>query len=279
MKPGLFAAVVVAVFLLGFAVGRGSALAPVAAVAPPAPGPGSVGSFPGQPTPVPSMMEEGQSVPAVSVTGVIQEVIQVPNYTYLRLTTERGEEWAAVNATMAVQKGQTASIGSAALMRDFASSTLKRTFERIWFGQLQPSAGAVPATVDAPSSAGAGAAGFFKAPSSSAAAGALEAIKKAEGPLGLRVSDVFAERQALAGKTVRVRGLVTKVTPVQGVNYVHVKDGSGAGDSGDDDLTVVTQAAVKVDAVVTLEGRVAVDKDLGMGKRPVVVEDATILEH
>jgi hypothetical protein len=56
-----------------------------------------------------------------------------------------------------------------------------------------------------------------------------------------------------------------------------VKDGSGTTGTGDDDLTVVTQATVKVDDVVTVEGLVAVDKDLGMGARPVIVEEAKII--
>lgn len=270
MKPGLFAAVVVAVFLLGFAVGRTSVSASGPApftAAPATPAMPLASSAPSGP----SMAEPGQPVAARSVTGVISEVIQVPNYTYLHITTSGGEEWAAVNSTSSVQKGQSVTITQASLMTDFTSNTLKRTFASIWFGQLQGGEAPSPVAPSAPGVSG-------QMPSTSAAAGALAAIQKAGGPLGLRVADVFAERKALAGKTVRVKGLVTKVSLVQGLNYVHVKDGSGGvGGAADDDLTVVTQAAVKVDDVVTLEGRVAVDKDLGMGSRPVVVEDAKIV--
>jgi hypothetical protein len=212
------------------------------------------------------------------VSGVVAEVIQVPNYTYLRLTTKSGEAWAAVNATTGVEKGQSVSITHAALMTDFTSNTLKRTFASIWFGQLDGAAAAgatpVPASASAPAAGGA-----MARPGSSATAAALAAIEKADGPLGLRVKDVFSDRKALAGKTVRVRGLVTKVTAVQGLNYVHVKDASGTGLASDDDLTVVTQGAVKADQVVTLEGTVVVDKDVGMGPRPVMLEDAKVLSN
>lgn len=280
MKPGLFAAVVVAVFLLGFAVGRtsvqpASAPMPSAAFSPPSmgsanPAPSGPGMGMGM-----GMGEMGQAPATGVVTGVISEVIQVPNYTYLNLTTSKGEEWAAVNTTPSAEKGQTVIITNASMMANFTSSTLKRTFPSIWFGQLQPGAGAEKAA--APSSPPMG--GGVKPASSSATAGALAAIQKADGPLGLRVSDVFAERKALSGQSVRVRGMVTKVSAVQGLNYVHVKDGSGASGSGNDDLTVVTKATVKVDDVVTVEGRVAVDKDLGMGPRPVVVEEANIVAN
>jgi hypothetical protein len=287
MKPGLFAAVVVAVFLLGFGVGRSSlgtgpsAPAPVAA-APTETPPSGMGPGPGS-------APMGMNDPAMTaahpagnlITGVVEEVIQVPNYTYLRLQTATGEEWAAVNSTTDAVKGQSAVVGQATLMTGFASSTLKRTFDRIWFGNLQGGAGA-PAMGGAmggpPAPAGsAPAAGGFLRPGSGATAGAMAAIQKADGPLGLRVSDVYGERGALAGKTVRVKGKVTKVTLVQGVNYLHLQDGSGTTAAANDDLTVVTKAEVKADAVVTLEGTVAVDKDYGAGPRPVVLDDAKVV--
>jgi hypothetical protein len=129
-----------------------------------------------------------------------------------------------------------------------------------------------------PAPAGAApAAGGFLPGGSGATAGAVAAIQKADGPLGLRVSDVYGERGALAGKTVRVKGKVTKVTSVQGLNYLHLKDGSGTAAAANDDLTVVTKGEVKADAVVTLEGTVAVDKDYGAGPRPVVLDDAKVV--
>ena len=271
MKPGLFAAVVVAVFLLGFAVGRIS----VQSSSPPSVGPMASApmSAPRAMPSGPSMGEMGQPAGSPTVTGVITEVIQVPNYTYLHLTTAAGEEWAAVNSTTGLEKGQRATILNASMMTEFTSSTLKRTFHTIWFGQLQEAGGAAPVASAAPAASGPA----EKSPTSPTMAGALAAIDKAEGPLGLQVADVISERKALSGKMVRVRGKVSKVNLVQGLSYVHVKDGSGAQAAGTDDLMVVTQGTVKVDDVVTLEGRVAVDKDLGMGARPVFVEDAKVV--
>lgn len=274
MKPGLFAAVVVAAFVLGFGVGRTS----VPSSSAPAPFAANSAPFAGMPAAnaasQPEMTEGDQPEMAAtsSVIGKVTEVIQVPNYTYLHLTTQNGEEWAAVNSTSSVAAGQTLSIVSATQMHDFASSTLKRTFATIWFGQLA-------GTGDQGAAGPAAKAGPFMKPAapSGPTAQAMAAIGKADGPLGLRVADIFSERKMLSGKNVKVRGLVTKVNAVQGVNYVHVKDGSGTAASGDDDLTVMLATVVKVDEVVTVEGKVAVDKDLGMGAKPVVLEEARIV--
>jgi hypothetical protein len=78
---------------------------------------------------------------------------------------------------------------------------------------------------------------------------------------------------------VRLQGVAAKVTSVQGSYYVHLKDGSGAAGK-DDDLIVITGAEVKADQRVILEGRVALNKDVGMGAPyPVVVENATVVEN
>ncbi len=97
----------------GFLPGRASALAPAATAAP----------------------DEGQH--PTTVTGVVREVIQVPNYTYLRLEQpEGGEAWAAVETTTAATAGAQASITDAVMMHDFASKALGRTFSEIYFGRL-----------------------------------------------------------------------------------------------------------------------------------------------
>jgi hypothetical protein len=260
MKPGLFAAVIVAVFLLGFGVGRTSsqpstpsmpsmtAASPTAQALPP---PAGMGMGMGAREPGPG---------GSGVSGTVAEVIQVPNYTYLRLNTGGGEAWAAVSTTTEVKEGQAVSV-TGTQMLNFASSTLKRTFPTIWFGSITSSGTPAPSLMPAPT----------------AVAPAMAPIEPAAGPLGLRVAEVYSKRLALAGKTVRVRALVTRVSPIQGVNYVHLKDGSGSAASADDDLVVMTTAQVKVDAVPTLEGRVVVDKDVGMGPRPVMLEDATLV--
>lgn len=103
----------------------------------------------------------------------------------------------------------------------------------------------------------------------------LAGIAKAEG--GKTVAEVFAEKDALVGQQVTVRGKVVKVNVgVMGVDWLHVRDGSG--EEGTNDLTVTAASApVNVGDTVLVTGKVATDKDFGMGYQyPVLVEEAEV---
>jgi hypothetical protein len=72
-----------------------------------------------------------------TVRGVVREVIQVPNYTYLRLTTaEKTEAWVAVESNASLAVDAPVVVSSATLMQNFASKTLNRTFAEIYFGRI-----------------------------------------------------------------------------------------------------------------------------------------------
>ncbi len=102
----------------------------------------------------------------------------------------------------------------------------------------------------------------------------LSNIAPADG--GKTVAQVWAERQALAGSEVAVRGRVVKFSPsIMGRNWVHLRDGTG--DDGTNDLTVTTQSTVAVGDLVTVRGTIAADRDFGAGYRyGVIMEDATV---
>jgi hypothetical protein len=102
----------------------------------------------------------------------------------------------------------------------------------------------------------------------------LTGIERAEG--GKTVAEVWAERQDLAGGEVAVRGRVVKFLPsIMGKNWLHLRDGSG--EEGGNDLTVTTTATVAVGDLVTVTGRLAVDRDFGAGYRyQVILEDAEV---
>jgi predicted small lipoprotein YifL len=103
----------------------------------------------------------------------------------------------------------------------------------------------------------------------------LSGIAKAEG--GKTVADVYAEKDALAGQKVTVRGKVVKANAgIMGRNWLHVRDGSGA--DGTNDLTATTAADLPaVGTTVLLTGTLALDQDFGMGYQyPVIVQDAEL---
>lgn len=103
----------------------------------------------------------------------------------------------------------------------------------------------------------------------------LAGIAQAEG--GKTVAEVFADKDALAGQSVTVRGKVVKVNAgILGTNWVHVRDGSGS--EGTNDLTVTTAETVpNVGDTVLVTGTVALNKDFGMGYTyDVMVENADV---
>jgi hypothetical protein len=103
-------------------------------------------------------------------------------------------------------------------------------------------------------------------------------VEKAPGPDGKRIAELFASRKELAAKPVAVRGKVVKYAPgILGGNWAHLRDGTGADASKDNDLTVKTQDTVAVGDTVVAKGTVVIDRDLGAGYfYPVLIEDAKI---
>ena len=72
-----------------------------------------------------------------------------------------------------------------------------------------------------------------------------------------------------------MKGTVDRINLVQGLHYVHLKDGTGASADKTDDLLCIATAEVSKGSMVTMEGAVAVDKNVGMGVNAVVLETAT----
>ena len=95
---------------------------------------------------------------------------------------------------------------------------------------------------------------------------------------GLSIAETWAKRASLAGTPVTVRGTVVKVNnSIMGSNWLHLQDGSGKAADGTNDLTVTTDAVVKVGDVVTVTGTLAVKKDFGSGySYEAILEKATI---
>lgn len=134
-----------------------------------------------------------------------------------------------------------------------------------------------PAAAPAPAAMpeGMGATPPHPMPATDAAPVDLAGIARADG--GKTVVEVFAEKDALAGKPVTLRGKVVKAnSAIMGKTWIHVRDGSGA--DGTNDLTVTTTtASPNVGDTVLVTGPVSLNKDFGMGYQyDVIVEDAQV---
>ena len=90
----------------------------------------------------------------------------------------------------------------------------------------------------------------------------------------ITISKLFESKQSFSGKSIKVKGQVTKFNPqIMGKNWVHLQDGTES--EGLYDLTVTTDKEVSVGDVITFEGKIALDKDFGYGYfYSVLMEDA-----
>jgi hypothetical protein len=253
----------IVLFVAGIAVGRVSVLmtqpSSTSPATPSAPAPSMAAAQP--------MMQGAPpaEAPANVLRGNVAEVIQVSQYTYLRLDSG---EWAAVASAPGLTVGTAVTVLAQTQMTDFSSPSLGRTFPKIWFGMLEgaaPVARAAEPTGVMPA----------KAPPPPAVKDALQAVE-ASGALPLRVVDIYSERAVLAGQRVKVKGTVDRGSLVQGVYYLHLKDGTGAPADKSDDLLCLSTVELAKGAAVTLEGVVAVNKDVGMGPVPVVLDQAVV---
>jgi hypothetical protein len=248
-------------------------------------------SEPPAPPPIPQgVAPAGQ--PA-NITGKVAERIDAAPYSYLRLTTAKGEIWAAVPQSN-VANGTEVTVEGPMPMDGWESKTLNRKFDKLVFGTLMGQArlagpgspaaggqGGMPPAMP-PEMPPGGAAPGMAAQHAAAATGPADVgsvkVDKAAGPDARTVAEVYAQKAQLKEKKVAVRGKVVKFSAgIMGRNWVHLRDGSGAQDKGTNDITVTTGDQATVGDVVVARGVVRTDKDFGAGYAyPVIVEDAKL---
>lgn len=215
------------------------------------------------------------AAPAGALAGPVLQKLDAPPYSYLQIKTTQGETWAAVPQTT-LAKNAEVRVYNPMLMTKFESKSLKRTFDEIYFGTLTPD-GSDAAAGNGAMGAGAAPAGMGTPPVETVKVGKVE---KATGADALTVAEAWARKDALAGKTVTIRGVVVKYNPeVMKKNWLHLQDGSGDADKGTNDITVTTLDAVAKGQTVTIRGTVKTSKDFGAGyKYAIIVEDAKVLK-
>lgn len=202
---------------------------------------------------------------------VVQEVLQVSEYTYVRALDEGVEVWLAVPATE-VSVGNTYFYNKFMEMRDFESKELNKSFNKIYFLEgLSEKAEEIN-----------------KALTTNTRGLNQEAIKpiieKKEVSVevvtdGITIATLFEEKDKYKDKIVKIKGKVVKYNPaIMGVNWIHIQDGTEF--NGEFDLTVTSKDEVKVDEMITIEGTVVLDKDFGAGYiYDVIVENATVIKE
>jgi hypothetical protein len=244
------------------------------------------------PTPAQAPAADAPAAAAGGVRGKVVERIDAAPYSYLRIAGPTGEIWAAVPQA-AIENGAEVVIENPMPMDGFESKTLNRKFEKIYFGTLGgqggPPQAAAPAG-GAPNPMGGTPPGMMPpggmppggmaAQHAAAGAGPTDVgdvkVPKATGANAKTVAEIHAQKAELKEKKITVRGKVVKSNAgIMGKNWIHVRDGSGTQEKGDNDITVTSESAANVGEVLVITGVVRVDKDFGAGYAyPVIIEEA-----
>ncbi|MEZ4403783.1 MAG: hypothetical protein R3B06_27410 [Kofleriaceae bacterium] len=226
--------------------------------APTGPGPGPTTPPPGGLAPHPAM-----TVPTKLAT--VRETMNAGGYTYARLDVDGAEVWAAGPETALTVGAQVTFLGGS-LMENFHSTTLDRTFAKIYFVSDLPLAGGA-----APAAAVPGA--LAAAPHGATPPMTGERIEPVAG--GQAIAATLAGAPGGVGTPGTGRGQVVKWNGgILGHNWIHLQDGTG-------DLTVTTAATdapLALGQVVVMRGTIATNKDFGAGySYPVLLEDAAVV--
>ncbi len=200
-------------------------------------------------------------LPADTHAVKVLDFINVPNYTYIKVSENGNDYWLAAPTTT-VEKGETVYYSKGMEMKNFHSKTINKTFDSIFFVQ-----------------------GISTSPQSQKIAEAHQQAYKSSKekisvkPLkgGMTVAQVFSNKSSLAGKTVSIRGEVTKYNPnIMGRNWIHIQDGTQS--ENNYDLLVTSNDEAAVGQTIVVKGKIAVDKDFGAGYTyPVMIEDAKVI--
>ncbi len=195
------------------------------------------------------------------------EVLQANNYTYLHVKENRKKDWLAV-PSMIASAGDTYYYTGGMVMENFESKDLGRTFESVLFLEkvyISPP-GSHPA--EASSEPAADHAGAVKDPKMNFEIDVLED--------GISIGDLFSDKDKYNGKTVKIRGAVTKFNPdIMHTNWIHIQDGSDF--EGNYDLTITSDQEVEAGLIIIVEGKITLDKDFGYGYfYEVLMEEAKI---
>lgn len=203
---------------------------------------------------------------------IAQEVLHVNQYSYIRVLEDGEESWIAAPTTP-VTIGNTYYYGKTMEMKNFESKDLGKTFETIYFVERisETEEEATTPLTENPH------------PQSTAAEATKPVIEKKEIAVeaianGISIAELFKNKEKYNNTVVTLKGEVTKYNPaIMGMNWIHMQDGTEF--NGEFDLTVTTAAELKIGDVVTIQGKVALNKDFGAGYvYGIIVENATLVK-
>ena len=205
--------------------------------------------------------------------GKVAETMNSGGYTYILLQTKTKMSWVAIPESK-VSVGEDVVLAAGFEMIEYKSPSLDRTFDSILFSEGLISQGG---------SAPEGTKSQKKTLGSSGAKPSEQKdikVEKAEGDNAYTVEELFARRKELDNKDIVLKGEVVKVTArIMNKNWLHIQDGTGSAQNGDNDMVVTTMDLPSVGDTVTVKGVLFSDKDFGSGYRyDAIVEFGQVSE-
>jgi hypothetical protein len=196
---------------------------------------------------------------------VVEEILQTPSYTYLFGKVNDKSQWLAT-LKLDASVGNTYYYEGGLEMINFNSKELDRTFESVLFLQGLY-------TSEENLLGGSNISGSPQI-TNSAASAISSIIEPVDG--GVSIADLMANKNDYADKKVKLRGKVVKYNAgIMGKNWIHLQDGTSNGD--ENDITITTEMSAKVGDIITVEGKIVLDKDFGSGYLyKIIVEESQI---
>ncbi len=215
--------------------------------------------------------------------GVILETVDATGYTYIKVDEGGTIYWVAAPQT-SVKVGDTVSYIEQMVMKDFSSKALDRNFDYLMFASAivksgekhdhASHAGKPHPTTEAhdcdshagkphPTTETNAVKPPHPTPNKAEVVAEKISIKKLKG--GYTVEELYASKDKLKDKAVKLRAKVTKVSKgIMGKDWIHLQDGTGEGATSDIILTT-KNSTVNVGDVVVAEAIYKTDVDLGYG--------------
>lgn len=194
---------------------------------------------------------------------IIKEKMNASSYSYLLVEENNVEYWIAV-PQMEIETGERLIFTKSLEMLNFNSPTLDKTFDRILFVEDPVKSQNMQS---------------IPVPHTQVKASAKQNVKVTPLSGGKTIGEIFAEKNKLNGKTVRIRGVVTRFNEeIMDRNWIHLQDGTGTDE--DFDLMVTSLDRTGVGQEIVVEGTVVLDKDFGAGySYSVMLENAKIISE
>jgi GW (Gly-Tryp) dipeptide domain len=220
---------------------------------------------------VPVVSAEGASTPATTPVGTSDmhnveaiEILQAERYTYMKVKENKEAFWIAA-AKFEPKVGNTYFYRGGLLKTNFESIEHKRVFDKIFLVSSIIDATAHPTD------------NLSELPTATTTENVASDFKPKKVVGGLKLSDLFSNKDKYSGRLALVSGKVVKANyEILNTNWYHIQDGSKK-DGKVCDFTITSKVNIPMGAEVAFSGKIILNKDFGSGyKYDILMENGDI---